>query len=296
MRVATNQFYNTYFNNMQNAESNIANLQKQISSGIKTNLIKNDINNGNKILHIQNKQNQILGYKNNIESGIKNLNLADNTLKQITELMQKARNLVLELGNGDIIKEDCKNIAGQINDINEQIINLANTKDEFGNYIFSGTNNNPPYIKNENNEYIFNGNNINNKIKISDNLYIQNKENSFNIFEQINCMQDLNELKNKILNGDKKYALNEGLNNIDKSLVNLTDIHVNIGVKLNTLNNCLAQNEDLNIYLETQLSNLKNTDILKAVSDLELNKTLLDASQLAFIKISNTSLINKISI
>jgi len=296
MRVATNQFYRTNIINMQNSASNINKLQQQISSGIKTNLIKDDINIGNKILTIQNKQQQITNYNINIEHSIKNLNLADITLKQINDLIQTVRNLTLGLGNGDIIKEDCANVASQIKDITAQIINLANTQDEFGNYIFSGTTNNKPYIKDNNDNYIYSGNNLNNKIKISDNLYITNQENAFNIFEQVSCIQNLNKLQTEILNGNKDYALNDGLNNIDASLVNLTDIRANIGVKLNTLNNNLANNTDYNIYLNETLNKLQSTDILQAVSDLELNKTILEATQLSFIKISNISLINKISI
>jgi|GEM_PF-1854363 len=337
MRIATNQLYNFNINNMQNAYNNIAKLQQQISSGKKISLIKEDVDAGSKIVTINNKIIQNNNYKNNITNTQQNFNLSDTTLKQANNLLQQIRNLVLGLGNGDIVPEDCTNAANQITDIMDDLLNLANTQDEFGNFIFGGNNNKVPYIKDISGNIIYQGSKENNQVKLNDNLTINNKENAFNIFETSNCFNNLTVLKNKLLNINnelshhniiddikdsikdsinngikninndkkpetaaikeiKKYALDTGLKNIDKAMSNVTNIRTNIGIKLNTLDNCLADNIDYDIYLQNNLSKLQDTDPLYAMSKLELTKTIFEASQMSFIKMMNTNLLNKISI
>jgi len=296
MRVATRQFYKSNIRAMENSYSNISDLQQKISSGKNITNTKDDINISNKVLNLRNKQTLINNYKNNIEYADANLKLSDTVLKEINNLMQDVRNLTLEVGNAIVNEDNCKTIGAQIGEITAQIVNLVNSKNGQGNYLFSGNNNQKPYIKDQNNNYVYQGNNINNKIKISDNLYINANQNAANIFEQTSCIQNLQKLQTAITNGNKDYALHEGLINLDNALVNLNSERSKIGVNLNTLEKSLIENEDYNLYLQSNISKLENTDILKSLSELELNKTLFEATQMSFIKLSNLSLHNKIAI
>ncbi len=79
-----------------------------------------------------------------IERALDRLNLTDSALSDISEQMQSAYELAVQMGNGTINAEDRSTAAQRVQEIIEQVISSANSKGVDGDYLFAGSRTDAP--------------------------------------------------------------------------------------------------------------------------------------------------------
>jgi flagellar hook-associated protein 3 FlgL len=77
-------------------------------------------------------------YQRNIDAADARLGNEDQTLSSVTDVLQRVRTLALEGANGTLSDGDRKNLATEIRQRLAELVQLANTKDANGEYIFAG--------------------------------------------------------------------------------------------------------------------------------------------------------------
>jgi len=71
------------------------------------------------------------------------------------------------------------------------------------------------------------------------------------------------------------------------------NVRGSIGARMNALDIQSAENESLGAADKSTMSDLAHIDMGEAAINLALQQTMLQASQLAFVKVSQLSLFNK---
>lgn len=147
MRVSTYQFYNMNTNNLTNLQSSTNKVLQQLSSGKQVNTAADDPVANIAIENLK-QQSAMLGqYEANI-------NLANNRLKQeephlssYETLVMSIRDTMLEANDGSLSADSRKVHADDLKSQFDALVALANSQDESGNYIFSGTaSNTKPFV------------------------------------------------------------------------------------------------------------------------------------------------------
>jgi flagellar hook-associated protein 3 FlgL len=85
-------------------------------------------------------------------------------------------------------------------------------------------------------------------------------------------------------------GLNRGITNLDNALNNVLTIDSSLGLRINEIDALQAQGDSLGVQYKQTLSQLQDVDYNKAISDLTLQKTSLQAAQQSFAKVSELSL------
>lgn len=88
-------------------------------------------------------------------------------------------------------------------------------------------------------------------------------------------------------------ALNAAVSNLDNSTTQLGNVIGSIGARENALDVQADANASIGLANTTTMSALANIDMGEAAINLTLQQTMLEASQLAFVKVSQLSLFNK---
>ena len=70
----------------------------------------------------------------------------------------------------------------------------------------------------------------------------------------------------------------------------LLNIRSEVGARLNVLDNVAASRESLEVELQTAVSQLRDVDMVEAVSRLAIEKSALAAAQKSFAQMSRLSL------
>lgn len=87
-------------------------------------------------------------------------------------------------------------------------------------------------------------------------------------------------------------AVNRSLVDIDQAFGNLLDVRARVGARLNAVESQKNINDDFALLTQTSLSKLQDLDYNEAASRLSLQRTALEAAQLAFVRVQGLSLFN----
>ncbi|MFC6339737.1 flagellar hook-associated protein 3 [Pseudomonas sp. CCM 7891] len=90
-----------------------------------------------------------------------------------------------------------------------------------------------------------------------------------------------------------KDALDASISNLANSRTQMDNVRGSIGARMNALEIQTAENTSIGQANTSTMSDLANVDLGEAAINLALQQTMLQASQLAFVKISQLSLFNK---
>lgn len=89
-------------------------------------------------------------------------------------------------------------------------------------------------------------------------------------------------------------SLNRGLNNLGNALDNILTTRSSLGLRLNEVDALQSAGEDMGLQFQQTLSDLQDVDYNKALSDLTMQQTYLQAAQKSFAQISGLSLFDYI--
>ncbi|WP_321960169.1 flagellar hook-associated protein FlgL [Paraburkholderia sp. J7] len=138
MRIATSQIFASSVSTMENQQSQILQVQQQISTGV---AISNPADNplgAAQAVTLSTTSATLTQYSSNQTTALTALQLEDTTLSSVTSTMQSIHSLIIEAQNGSLTDQARQAIAQQMQGDRDQLLTLANTTDGAGNYIFSG--------------------------------------------------------------------------------------------------------------------------------------------------------------
>ncbi|MDB1110450.1 flagellar hook-associated protein 3 [Pseudomonas extremaustralis] len=90
-----------------------------------------------------------------------------------------------------------------------------------------------------------------------------------------------------------KDVVARSIGNLANAKIQINQVRGSIGARLNSLDMQTQENTSLGIANDSTMNSLGNVDLAEASTNLSLQQTMLQASQLAFVKISQLSLFNK---
>ena len=136
-RLASANTYDTTLRNLQERQTNLANMQESLTSGKRITSASDDPTGAaqaeralNRLARIATDQRALEAQRNSIAS-------AEGTLGDVTDALQSFRELVVSAGNGTHTAAERTTIAGQLSGLRDRILSLANTKDSNGLPLFA---------------------------------------------------------------------------------------------------------------------------------------------------------------
>jgi len=137
-RVSSNMMGDNLIEITKRNSNKMIEFQSKISTGKKNRLPRdNPIEVSHSILY-RRAIFEIEQYEKNVDDGLSRLKVADTALDSITNILQRIRELGVQGANGTYTKEDRKKIATEINELFEELVNVANTKYK-GKAVFAGS-------------------------------------------------------------------------------------------------------------------------------------------------------------
>lgn len=185
MRISTTQFYEVTTQNYQRNYANVVKTSEEVSSGIKLNTASDDPVGAARVLQLAQQNSMLTQYKSNISVINTNTANTETALDSIISSMQAARELIIKAGNGSYTDADRISTAGELKQLQSQILGLMNTQDSNGQYIFSGSKSStPPYTLNSDGTYSYAGDQTTIDLAVGDGLKLPSNVTGFEAFEK----------------------------------------------------------------------------------------------------------------
>ena len=292
MRVTNKLMAATVNSHLFKSTEQLLKIQNMISSGKRINKPSDDpIGIGN-VLDYRKTISSIDQYLKNIGHGNSWLNITDSTLGSVDNLLISAKEVAVDQSTETSSAETRAISAEKIENIYDQILQLANTK--FGNsYIFSGySSDTAPFSRDDNYDITYHGVNGEKNILIGEGVTISLNVNGDDAFiNGVNIFDVLRDLKEGLENNDT-VAISGQIELFDDALNQILNARTVAGSKINRMETTENHWNDFKLNMEQMLSETQDADFIKAMTDLTAQQTAYQATLAVSANIIQSSLIN----
>ncbi len=292
MKISTAWSHQLGLNAMLSQQGKVNQSQLKLSSGL--NYLKPSeapLDNA-QVMAFQQRIDEIKQFQDNLKMGRQRLALEETTLKSSLEVMHRIKDLGLQGINGINNQSDLNTLADEIDQMGAQLLNLANTQNANGEYLFAGMMSRQiPFQSGT--PFVYQGDSNQRQIQINDNQTLPDGDPGNRIFGPTNntsadsVFDVIKAITAELRAGNLQPAT---LGKLDATFEKIITTQSAVGARLNVIEKQQNAHEDYVLDIETAKSKLKDLDYASAISQFNQETLALQASQQAFAKVQDLSL------
>lgn len=301
-RISTYLFHQRATASMLDNQARLSKTQLQIATGKRILTPSEDPGGAAKTLDLQRYLESNEQFLSNIGVARARLETQETALASVTDLLQRANQLAIQGNNATAGASDRDAIAAEVDQLGEQMLALANTRDSNGEYLFGGLRRDGAAFSSPDDglfyspvdgQFRYQGSDERRNIQVSENRRLADADTGQDIFMGASpdgsdsAFGVLYKLAADLRSG---ADLSDSIGNIELAMDQVLDVRARGGARLNALDDLGNINEDLAVTLEAQLSEVKDLDYAEAVSRMNRQLLALQASQQSYAKLSELSL------
>ena len=304
MRISTQLLYNNNLHSMQNGAAELGNLLQKMSNGKNIQRPSDDPIGAVQVLTVQRDQAATSQFVDNIGALSDSLDRNESYLTSMIDLQNRMREIVTSAGNGTLSPEDREAYADELDTLKDAMVDLANAKDDKGNYLFAGNSTTTAPIQLDGaGNYVYKGDNKTREVQVSDSTWITANSHGEDLFfsgggkDIFNALDDYVEvLRDPTLSpGNPGFDVEQKsmMASLDDALTSISAAVTTIGGRQNSLSLIETSHQDMMLFNKQLVGEVEGLDYAEAQSRYQSSLVALQVTQESFVKISQLSLFNE---
>ncbi|MEH7155114.1 flagellar hook-associated protein FlgL [Neobacillus drentensis] len=291
IRVTQNILNQNLLFNLQRTNKTMDQLQEQVSSGRKISKPSDNPVTAVRGMFYRSSLNEIDQYKRNADDGLAWMTVTDESLDEVTSVLQRVRELTIQGTNGTNSDTDRNAIANEINQLKEHLGEIANAQIG-GKYIFAGTDvKTPPYdtaskqFSNTNNDKLELVVGQTNTIQINvEGTSVFNNDEAGGVFKVLgDIVADFR---------SPNSSSTDHLTQLDSQMDNLLRERSELGARMNRMELSMSRIEGLEVSTTRLLSNEEDVDMAEVITNLKTQENVQRAALSVGARIIQPSLVD----
>ena len=186
MRISTLQAFNNGVAGLQRNYANVTRTPEQISTGNRILTPADDPVASVRLLQLEQQQNVLNQYAENLTAAKNSLTQEEVSLNSANTILQRVRELAVQAGNGALSSKDRASIAAELQEREDELLGVMNTRNARGEYLFAGfQGKTQPFVRQADGSYAYQGDEGQRKIQIASSLDIPISDNGKKTFVNI---------------------------------------------------------------------------------------------------------------
>jgi len=306
MRVTNNMMINNFLINLNKNTERMDRFQRILASGKLIQYPSDDPVGTVTVMKLKKDVSSIDQYQKNVDDANSWLELTDTSLSNITDILNRIRELAVQGSNGTNSPSDTQAIASELVQLKEQLVNIGNTRysDRF---IFGGMNTTSEVYtlnsSNPNGGVDYNGSDngtitgdpwkIEFNVGANDRILINitGKQIFGDTTTPDNIFKLIDDIVTKLDAGDTN-AVSSYIEDIDNYINNILSIRADIGARMNRVELTKNRLSDDQTNFTNLLSKAEDADIAKVIMDLTNAENVYTASLNVGARIIQPSLVD----
>ena len=306
MRISQSMISNNMLRNISGSYGNLNKYMNQLSSGKKITRPSDDPVVAMKGMSYRSQLSNIKQYERNIGEVHNWINSADEAMHEVTQMLHRMNDLTLQATNGTNDEADRMNIAKEIDQLLDQMVDLANTRVN-DKYMFNGTDTTgyidpdtgertPPFVRtvNEDGTVTFTVSDNENDVLIEVSAGVRFKVNSdpTSVFSE-DLFNELQALVDDLNNPDVAEGnLENHLGVLEKHLNNTLQERAEIGARMNRVELIENRLKNQSVNAEQMMSDNEDADTAEVIMNLTMQEAIHRASLSAGARVLQPSLLD----
>ncbi len=186
IRLSSLQMHQQGINSLLDVQRSANRTQQQIATGKRILTPGDDPIAATRILQLTQELELNALYNNNAGNLQNRLEREDVAISNISNLLQRAQELVIQAGNGAVDAEQRGFISIELDGIVESMVTAMNTRDGNGNFIFAGLQaGEQPFVQGHDGRYVFQGDEGQRTIQLGPGSFVSANDSGKRVFEDI---------------------------------------------------------------------------------------------------------------
>ena len=312
MRISTQMMYQQNMRGITNSQAEWMKFGEQMSTGKRVINPSDDPIAASQAVVLSQAQAQNSQYTLARSFATQKVSLEENVLNQVTTAIQTAQEKIVSAGTGTLSDDDRASLATDLQGIRDQLMNLANSTDGNGRYIFGGYKTESAPFAQADGAYSGGTTNVTQQVDASrtmvightgDKVFASLTSNAVpepdggtqekNVFKMLDTAIDA--LKTPVEGNDAAKAtataaIDKTSRGLKNSLNNVLSVRAELGTQLSELSSLDSLGADRALGQTQQMSNLVDVDWNAAISSYVMQQAALQASYKTFTDMQGMSL------
>ena len=301
MAISTNYAFGVAVKQMQDVQTQIAKTQGQLATGTK---LGNPSDNPDATASVQRLQSAIsrqTSYSQSLTQADNRLAAQETNISGSSGVLIRIKELTLQAANATVSASGRVNISTEIKSLRDQLLAMANARDESGNFIFGGARTgSQPFAANAQGQINYTGDQSQVEVAIGDQSRVAVGGVGSQVFTSVvrdktgvGFFQALADLATAVQNGDSAN-IQRGIGEVDAMHAGVSHAIAQVGTNRSSIEQQQGVIDATSLRLETTLSGIKDTDYTVAATDLQKQMLSLQAAQSSFAQTAKLSLFDYI--
>jgi flagellar hook-associated protein 3 FlgL len=299
MRISSTQYQAIMNESLQLNQGKLSSLTQQMASGMRIQLPSDDPVDSVRLSRLQREEASIKQYRDNIAAVQIRLTKNEGYLQNMVNDMNSGRDLLVWASDGGNAPADLQAMITPLTSLRDSLFYNANTIDQEGNYVFSGTaTKTAPIVYNAaapaGSRYSFAANTNAQNVVVGNGITQVANENLSGLEKLLNQLdQTISTLSSPTVNVNNpavRSVLSANLNGFDDAMDLLAGKIALIGGTQNIIKTLDANHANVSLSNQNAISDIGQLDMAQAATDLNGYQTALEATYKAYAKIGNLSL------
>ncbi|MGB5279419.1 MAG: flagellar hook-associated protein FlgL [Gammaproteobacteria bacterium] len=298
MRISTSWIFQQGVNAMLDQQTALARTQQQLATGQRILNPSDDPSASTRVLELDQLIDTTQQYQRNSEYAETRLKLEETVLSEVGDVLQRVRELAVRANNDTLSAGDRQAIAIEVRTSLDGLLQLANSKDAIGEYLFSGNKTGTrPFSDSGAGTFTYDGDQGVRSLQIGptrqvsvgdagDNVFMKVDDGAGGIGSMFEALYDF------AVDLEANNPSTTTLTRLDSAIDEVLNTRSSIGARLNTIDSQRNMNDAFDLLMQENRSTLEDLDYTEAVSRFERQLLALQASQQSFVKIEGLSLFN----
>ncbi|MFO7858008.1 MAG: flagellar hook-associated protein FlgL [Ectothiorhodospiraceae bacterium] len=185
MRVSTSEFNQSTTNTILDQQSQLLKTQNQIGTGRRILTPSDDPSGATRALNIDKAVKSTEQFQRNNEQAELRLNQEDSVLDQVSNVTSRIRELTVQANNGTQTENSRASIAAELRERRDELVDLANSRDGRGEFLFAGFQSETQPFLREGGEVRYQGDQGQRDVQVGPSRRVESSHNGFEAFMDI---------------------------------------------------------------------------------------------------------------
>ena len=295
MRIATAQYQSNMNKSLQLNQERLSNITQQMAEGKRILVPSDDPVDSVRLSRLQREEAAITQYRDNIATVKIRLTKTEGYMTSMVNDIVSGRDQIVWALDGANTPDDLKAMIAPLESLRESLLFSANTVDQEGKYIFSGTKtSNEAIVYNKDTKrYEFGGNQNEQQVVVGNGLTQVANDNMDGMEKLLNAIDDtINRLATNlnVNDPDTRAVLTANLRAFDDGLNAVSGKIAVLGGRQNILDTLEANHSNVSLSNQMSITDIGQLDMGLAATELNGYSTALQATYKAYGRIGSLSL------
>lgn len=299
MRIASSQYQSMMNQSLQKNQERITYVTQQMANGNRIQLPSDDPVDSVRMSRLKREEAAVKQYRDNIAAVQQRMSKTEGYLQNMVNDMQSGRDLLVWASDGSNTPDDLKSMVTSLTSLRDSILYTANTIDQEGRHVFSGTVTGSAPIAYDATQplgarYSYAGNTNAQTVVVGNGITQTANQNVKGLEKLLNQLdQTINTLSNSGLDANDatvKATLSANLDGFDDAMDLLSGKVAVLGGQQNILSTIDANHQNVSLSNQMAINDIGQLDVGAAAIELNGYSTALQATYKAYSKIGTLSL------